>query len=87
MIEFNHDYSGYHKPNCCKSWRGGQKFFHDLELNLNNFSELLGSLNQRGETVTLLSTSVSLFDVSSAKAAKGHLAESRVHLRATGRSI
>jgi hypothetical protein len=41
MIEFNHDYSGYHEPNCCKSWRGGQKFFHDLKLSLNDLVRYL----------------------------------------------
>lgn len=44
-------------------------------------------VSQRGETVTLLSASVSLPPLNSAKAARGQEAAARVHLKARGASI
>jgi hypothetical protein len=44
-------------------------------------------VDQRGETVTLLSTSTNLPPVYSRRAARGQLAAARVLLKARGRSI
>jgi hypothetical protein len=50
-------------------------------------SQGIGTGDQRGETVILLSASVSLPLVNSPKAARGQVAAARVLLNARGRSI
>lgn len=96
-VEFDQDAGRDAKPNGGEHRSGGQEFFHDGKPK--RFREAFGAWHQarrpgldlnsgqRGEIVTLLSTSVSLPLVSSPKAARGQVAAARVLLKARGRSI
>ena len=82
-VEFDHDSGGDGEPDRRKNWSGGQEFLHRCR----GSEGKRGIAGQRGETVILLSASVSLPLVSSLKAASGQVAAAKVLLNARGRSI
>ena len=84
-IEFDHDACRDGEPDCGEHWSGGEELFHGEPLEVGSASWQAG--DQRGETVILLSDSVSLPLANSLKAAIGQLAAAMVLFSARGTSI
>ena len=90
-VELDHNSGGDGEPDRGEHRSGGKELFHDLKAEVKGTEKAVKSCvercTQRGETVILLSASVSLPEVSSLKAARGQVAEAIVAFRATGTSI
>lgn len=89
-VEFNHDAGGDGEPDRGEHRSGGEELFHGLERMAGEEMGWRSSKRpgiQRGETVILLSASVSLPLLHSLNAAIGQLAAARVLLKARGTSI
>ena len=99
VVEFDHNDGGDGEPDRRKNRSCGEELFHgfgsrgcggmseSIAAEASNQIGVFSGVNQRGDTVILLSAWVSLPLVNSPKAARGQLAAARVLLKANGTSI